>query len=126
MQGVRMKTSDEINVVVQEWRELEKVTNGLVAAHTILVLWRAIKHLDIYHQLSSEDQNIIKWACLLHDVRKMGLPLINGKDHVHPFKSAITTLEVFYRMGLIINSEHSLLTVQQLCRLLAESVQPAP
>jgi hypothetical protein len=65
-----MKTSDEISLVVDEWKELEKVNNGFVAAHTILVIWRALKHLEIYAQLSSEDQNIIKWACLLHDVRK--------------------------------------------------------
>ena len=40
------------------------------------------------------DKNIIKWACLLHDLDKLSTPTIEGKDHIHAFKSAGATLDV--------------------------------
>ena len=48
-----------------------------------------------------EDQNTIKWACLLHDISKLSLPVIEGKDHVHPFKSASTTLDIFKKLKFL-------------------------
>lgn len=37
----------------------------------------------------------------MHDLRKLGSPIIEGKDHIHPFKSAIAVLEVFKQMGIL-------------------------
>ncbi len=72
------------------------MNDGFVAIHTLLVLWRAKEHLPhFYNSLSTEEQNIVLWACLLHDIKKLGTPLIEGKDHIHPFKSAVSVLEVF-------------------------------
>lgn len=49
------------------------------------------------------------WACLLHDLRKLSTPIIDTKDHIHPFKSAIAVLEVFKQMGLLeVESEERL------------------
>ena len=75
---------------------------GYVAVHTLLVLWRATKHLPhIYNPLSEADKNVVQWACLLHDIRKLGSPVIQGKDHIHPFKSAVAVLEVFKQIGVL-------------------------
>ena len=41
------------------------------------------------------------WSCLLHDIRKLGAPVFEGKDHVHPFKSAAAVLEVFEKIGIL-------------------------
>ena len=41
------------------------------------------------------------WAILLHDIRKLGPPIYEGRDHVHPFKSAAAVLEVFNLMGIL-------------------------
>ena len=46
-------------------------------------------------------QNCLKWASLLHDIAKLSRPIIEGRDHVHPFKSAIVVLELFERLGFI-------------------------
>ena len=43
----------------------------------------------------------MKWAVLLHDIKKCGPPHFIGKDHTHPFKGGKAVLEVFHRMGLI-------------------------
>jgi hypothetical protein len=38
---------------------------------------------------------------LLHDIKKLGTPVIEGKDHIHPFKSAVAVLEVFKQIGVL-------------------------
>ena len=77
----KMKTL--LNIVHQEcitqigpvWNDLLEQNDGFVAVHTILVLWRAVKD-PLYVKMSKREQNIIKWACLLHDVRKLSSPII--------------------------------------------------
>jgi hypothetical protein len=99
--------------------------DGFVAIHTLLVVWRATQSIpDLYNPLSPEEQNILKWSCLLHDLKKLGTPYIEGKDHIHPFKSAVAVLEVFQSLGILsIKSDHA---YRQVKRLLSESVQPLP
>ena len=38
----------------------------------------------------------------MHDLRKLSTPVIEGKDHVHPFKSAIAVLEVFANLKILV------------------------
>jgi hypothetical protein len=105
----------------EEWETLVSQDNGFVAVHTILVLWRAKTCLpDLWQELSGDEQNILLWACLMHDLRKMQKPLLSGKDHVHPFKSGACVLEFFAKMGLVEQSE----SLQCVLRLIRESVQP--
>ena len=47
------------------------------------------------------NKNTIKWACLLHDLDKLSLPMIFGKDHVHAYKSAAAMLDVFKKLKII-------------------------
>ena len=54
-----------------------------------------------YQELSPEEQNVLKWASLLHDIWKWSSPLIKGKDPVHPFWSAVTFLSICERLNLI-------------------------
>jgi len=32
---------------------------------------------------------------------KLGPPVIEGKDHTHPFKGALKALEIFKRLGIL-------------------------
>lgn len=73
-----------------------------MARHTLLVLAMVVRD-QLYLELDQEEKNILKWACLLHDIAKLSSPTIEGKDHVHPFKSGIIVLDLFERMGLIEN-----------------------
>ena len=43
----------------------------------------------------------MKWAALLHDITKRGNPEFEGKDHIHPFLSAMATLKIFKEFGII-------------------------
>lgn len=67
----------------------------------------------------------MKWACLLHDIAKHGVPTIEGKDHVHPINSGIDLLDIFERLAFIPNlDEVKRRHLFQVKRLLGESVQP--
>ena len=83
----------------------------------------------LFSQLSAEKQNICLWACLLHDIGIRGRPFIVGKDHIHAFRSAQTTLDVFKRLGFIYEGSFDDVQTPFLAhvdRLLTESVQPLP
>lgn len=54
-----------------------------------------------YLQMTPRDQNILKWASLLHDICKLGWPRFEGKDHIHPFKGAREVLLMFRLHGII-------------------------
>ena len=55
----------------------------------------------LFDKLSNYNQNILKWAALLHDIRKRGRPTVSGKDHIHPFMSGACTLEIFKELEII-------------------------
>lgn len=52
-------------------------------------------------KLSPFEQNVLKWATLLHDIDKNADPFIFSKDHVHPFNSGIAALVIFEKMKII-------------------------
>ena len=64
---------------------------GHVNCHTLNVVYCIINDED-YKKCSPYYQNILKWAGLLHDLKKLSVPIIEGKDHTHPFKSGKATL----------------------------------
>ena len=77
--------------------------------------------------LSPEERNVIKWAALMHDIAKASTPTIQGKDHVHPFKSGAITLRLFQKLGMIPNlTTDKKVHLVQVIRLVEESVQPLP
>ena len=51
--------------------------------------------------MSDTDQNILKWTCLLHDIKKRGPPVLQGKDHLHPFNGGIAVLQIFRKIGVL-------------------------
>ena len=55
----------------------------------------------LFAALPKEKKNALKWAALLHDIAKLSKPTIEGRDHVHPFKSGVVVLELFEKFGFI-------------------------
>lgn len=82
------------------WETLGSYNWGCITLHSLNVILRTIKD-PLFVQLDKYEQNILKWAALLHDIVKRGDPLFKGKDHVHPFLSAKATLKIFKDLGII-------------------------
>ena len=83
--------------------------------------------------MCDSDRNIIKWACLLHDLAKRGTPTILGRDHCHAFRSAAVTLQIFKNLGIgqASGPNQAAREAQQshfetILRLIYESFQPLP
>ena len=117
--------SDELTAKLNPWwQNLLEQRDGWVATHTWLVIWRAARHIpSLYNDLAAYEKNIVLWACLLHDVRKLGPPDFIGKDHIHPFKSAASVLEVFEKLKILdVSDKDRRHYFNQVLRLLCESV----
>lgn len=76
----------EIEKTIPEWKELLKINHKNVCVHTLNVLYLVYNQNEEYKRLGKEDQNIMLWAALIHDICKLGHPVYEGKDHIHPFK----------------------------------------
>ena len=125
VEQVLEQVDEEVTRVIGEaWTELKKQNETFVAHHTLLVLAMCVND-PMFKELSAEEQNILKWASLLHDIAKLSTPAIRGKDHIHPMKSGVVLLEVFERLNFIENvDEQKRASLSQVRRLLQESVQP--
>ena len=93
---------DELQRVIpfNLWANLTKYNKKFTAVHSVMVLYRTITHPLFMTQLNNTERNILKWAALFHDISKRGMPDFEGKDHIHPFESAITTLKMFVELGI--------------------------
>ena len=83
------------------WDKLGQYQNGAIRLHTINVLVCLVQS-KAFKKLKRAEQNILKWAALFHDITKRGAPDFIGKDHVHPFNSAMATLLVFKEMNILV------------------------
>ena len=92
--------SEVSKVIGQPWQQLKNQNSQFVAMHTLAVLAMTVND-PLFAALPLEQKNILKWAALLHDIAKLSRPTIEGKDHVHPFKSAAIVLELFETFGFI-------------------------
>jgi len=75
--------------------------------------------------MNAWEQNILKWAALLHDICKRGSPLFEGKDHVHPFLSGAAMIRIFHEWGVIqLDSEAEEKEFGVLMQLIDDSKRP--
>ena len=68
--------------------------------HSLIVTY-LVFHDHRMASLSAEQQNILKWSALLHDISKRGLPEFSGRDHTHPFAGGMQVLRIFHRLGFL-------------------------
>ena len=57
------------------WDRLNQQNGKFVAMHSISVLYVTMKS-DLYTKTTPWEQNVLKWAALLHDIRKRSIPEI--------------------------------------------------
>lgn len=106
------------------WNELGYYIDGLVCLHSINVLVCTVMHPN-FETISAEEQNILKWAALFHDIKKRGPPEFDGKDHIHPFVSGGAMLQVFHELGiLVLRTEEERTLFQNILFLIEDSHQP--
>ena len=85
--------TDEITKLIPYWSKLAGYTEGRICYHIYSVFF-CLLHDPGYLSLSKYDKNVLLWTNLFHDISKRGTPEVEGKDNIHPFKSAWRTLHV--------------------------------
>jgi len=107
-----MEFNFEIESYVPEWAGIRAHSNGRTNVHTLKALISLFLD-NSFLSADKNDQNIILWTILLHDLEKKP-EAGKGKDWMHPFKSAATAIKVFIRMGFWPTSAAS----EKLCEVL--------
>lgn len=121
------RVEEELNdgLPLRSWQTLTGYHDGLIALHTINVVFRVICHPVFANQFSKDEQNIVKWAALLHDIAKRNEPDFQGKDHIHPFIGGSQVLKMLRHLNIIqtngIKQEKEFI---RLIRLIEDSKDP--
>ena len=92
-----------VRVIGEPWNFLMRQNEGYVARHTIIVVALTFEDptMNDSNYFTWKERNMLKWAALLHDISKRSVPTIQGKDHIHPFTSAVTTIDILRKLKLI-------------------------
>jgi hypothetical protein len=78
---------DKVEKVIPHWKQMTSYGHGITCAHVTLVVLSTLQ-LPEYQVASPEQQTLMLWVSLFHDVEKVLRP--KEKDHVHGFRSAVT------------------------------------
>jgi hypothetical protein len=86
----------KVESVIPHWQQMSSYNRGITCVHVTLVTLSTLQ-LPEYEAADSEQQTIMLWAALFHDVEKIIVP--KEKDHVHGFRSAVTAARALPVIG---------------------------
>jgi hypothetical protein len=86
----------KIETVIPHWQQMTTFGNGITCVHVTLVVLSTLQ-LPEYQAANPEEQCLMLWASLFHDVEKILIP--KEKDHVHGFRSAVTAAHALPVIG---------------------------
>jgi hypothetical protein len=66
--------NEELVEIMPEWGDLHDIDEGLVCVHTLGVVYCVMNDSE-FSKMSPREKNILKWAALLHDIKKQGPPV---------------------------------------------------
>ena len=86
--------TNELVALLPEWTRLSAVKANSVEQHSFLVLYLTWTD-ERLSAFNAKQVDTLKWASLLHDIAKRGLPEFHGRDHTHPFAGGLAVLKIF-------------------------------
>ncbi len=95
---------DKIERVVPGWSEMAACANQQTLIHITSVL-TALHLLPEYKQATSEQQALMEWMVLFHDVAKIAH--VSKRDHVHAFRSAAITGKALRQLGFPVTAAYA-------------------
>jgi len=100
---------DQIESVVPHWRKMASYNNRVTLVH-VMCVFLGMYMMPEFLSMSKDQQQLMKWVILLHDVEKE--PQEGKRDHAHAFRSAVTTARVLPKLGFPITTEYDSLINQ--------------
>lgn len=93
----------QISSVVPHWFKMASYLDGRTQTH-ILCVFMGIYLMPEFLQMTDEQQQIMKWVVLFHDIEKEPLP--GSRDHVHAFRSAVGAAKRLPEIGFAVTAEY--------------------
>ncbi len=93
---------DRIDAVLPGWREMASYAGGLTLIHVCAVYIHLLLAPE-YQQLNADQQLILQWTVLFHDLTKVVRDLKG--DPTHAFRSAALACRQLPALGIAVNSD---------------------
>jgi hypothetical protein len=95
---------DQVEASIPGWRAMASLAGGATLTHITAVL-TALLLCPEYHQARSEQQALMEWIVLFHDLIKRGEP--GKRDHVHAFRSAVNAAQALPALGFATTDDYA-------------------
>lgn len=94
---------DEMEMLVPHWCKMASYAEGRTLIH-VLCIFLGLYEMPEFLAMNAEQQQIMKWIILFHDVEK---EVPDGKrDHAHAFRSTVGAARTLPRLGFGVTSEY--------------------
>jgi hypothetical protein len=93
---------DKVEKVIPGWRAMSGYLDGATLVHVLSVL-TALLMCPEYKQTAPDQQALMKWIVLFHDLAK--LPQEEKRDHPHAFRSAARTGVTLPELGFTVQDD---------------------
>jgi hypothetical protein len=94
---------DRTSQVVPHWRKMTSYVGGLTRTH-VMCVFTGLYMMPEFLEMTGEQQQIMKWVILFHDVEKEPKPGI--RDHVHAFRSTVGAAKSLPGIGFPVTNEY--------------------
>lgn len=89
--------------IVPHWQKMASYMEGLTLTH-VMCVFTGMCRMPEYLEMTREQQQMMKWIILFHDVEKEPQP--GKRDHVHGFRSAAGAAKALPNIGFPVTAEH--------------------
>ncbi|HLF75478.1 MAG TPA: hypothetical protein VI524_14070 [Anaerolineales bacterium] len=97
---------DYVEARAPGWQKMASYMKGVTLIH-VMGVFLGLYMMPEYLSMTKEQQQMMKWVVLLHDVEKE--PQKEKRDHLHAFRSAIAAARILPRLGFPTTPEYDLL-----------------
>ena len=87
---------DQMEAIIPGWKKMASYTDGVTLTHVSCV-FLGVTILGEFQALSPEEQQMVKWIVLFHDLSKFHI--CGEKDTMHAFRSGILAAEILPTLG---------------------------
>ena len=94
---------EQIEAVAPGWRKMASYADGVTLVH-VMCVFLGLFIMPEFLSMTKKQQQIMKWIILFHDIEKE--PEQGKRDHVHAFRSAVTTARALPKLGFAVTSEY--------------------
>lgn len=101
-----LEQMNEMENIVPGWKEMASYSDGITLTHVTCV-FLGLFMLPEFKKLSNEQQQLVKWIVLFHDLSKIHIS--GQRDDTHALRSAILTANILPNLGFPVSSTYQTL-----------------